>query len=93
MITATFAVPATYIVTQSDPEHCDRLERRRPTPCRHNTAAAETSIDRQVDLRGHQGVAAVGGAGTAVDYTITVSNAGASDAINAPSSTIRRRRG
>ena len=48
----------------------------------NNTATVQTAVDRQVDLRVSKAGPASAVPGTAVDYTITVTNAGASDALD-----------
>ena len=93
VITATYAVPATY--TSPNPiVNTATVSSTTPDAVpANNTATVQTSIDRQVDLRVTKAGPPSAVPGTAVDYTITVTNAGASDAIDRRRRRSRRRRG
>ena len=81
-ITATFAVPVTYTTPDPIVNIASVATDTSDPVSANNTATVSTAVPRNVDLRVTKTGPASAAPGTAVTYTITVTNAGTSDAID-----------
>ena len=82
LVTAVFAVPLAYKSPNPIPNTATVSTATPDLVPANNTATVQTAVGGQVDLQVTKAGPPSAAPGTAVDYTITVTNAGASDALD-----------